>query len=908
MPKSTAATLAFNRGLIGELAQARVDLARYAMSAEIQQNWMTRVLGSMSLRPGMQYLGSTYSNARAKTIPFIFSSTDTAQLELTAGVMRVRVADALITRPAVSAQTTNGSFTSDVSGWTDSDESGATSAWATGGYLSLIGTGPNAAIRDQAVTVTEAGTEHALRIVIARGTVIFRVGSTQGDDDYVTETTLGVGTHSLAFTPTGTFNVRVMNRDIAAALVDSITVEAAGTLTLPTPWQEADLGMIRRSQSADVMYVAAKGYQQRKIERRGVHSWSIVLYQPKTGPFRNPNITPITITPSGLTGDINLVSSARLFKPGHVGALFQLTSAGQITTANITAGNQFTDPIQVTGVGGQRAFSILITGTFVGTFTLQYSVSAPGNWVDAKTYTTPQAISYNDQLDNQIIFYRVGIKSGDYSSGSAVATLSFSSGSATGVVRITGFTDQMHVSAAVLDALGGTDATSIWSEGSWSAFRGWPSSVVLHEGRLWWLGLSVYGSVSDDYENFDASIEGDSGTIQRSIGEGPIDSINWALALNRMLVGTPSAEISARSSSFDEPLTPTNFNLKPSSTQGSSTVDAVRMDKNGIYVQVSEQRLFELSYDLSSNDYISEDLTLLVPELNAAGIVGIAIQRKPDTRVHCWRADGTVGVLVFDKAENVTCWLEVITAGAVEDVSFMPGKGEDRVYYQVRRTINGQTVRYLEKWALESECTGLPMAKHADAHIMYSGQPTQVIGGLDHLEGQLVVGWGWNTVTPFIGGNGLEAGFDLLGPHLVTNGQITNLPSPVTDACIGLGYSAPWKSMKQAFAAAMGTPLNQTKRIDKVGLILRNTQAQALQVGADFDHLDDLPLDDLPITLGTQGTANEQPDTNAVLDKYDYQLAPFDDLWSTDSRLCMQAKAPRPCTVLAATVEMTTNG
>jgi hypothetical protein len=98
--------------------------------------------------------------------------------------------------------------------------------------------------------------------------------------------------------------------------------------------------------------------------------------------------------------------------------------------------------------------------------------------------------------------------------------------------------------------------------------------------------------------------------------------------------------------------------------------------------------------------------------------------------------------------------------------------------------------------------------------------------------------------------------------------------------------------------------LNQPKRIDKVGLILRNTQAQALQIGPDFDHMDDIPLDDLDRTLGD----DTQPDTNEVLVNYDYQLSPFDDIWSTDSRICLQAKAPRPCTVLAVTVEMTTNG
>lgn len=903
MPQQNNSRLAFNRGVLSPLALARVDLARYAMSAEIMENWIPRVLGSMMLRPGMQYLGSTRNNSQARVLDFVFSSSDMAQLELTAGVMRVWVKDAPLSRAAVTAQTVNGDFNTNLSGWTDNDEPGATSSWSAG-YLALVGDGTNSAIRDQTVTVNQPGTEHALRIVVSRGEIVLRVGSSTGDDDYVSETTLGTGTHSLAFTPGANFSIRVMNRTLYAALVDSITVEAAGVLELPIPWQTADLSLIRRVQSGDVLYVACKGYQQRKIERRGVHSWSVVLYQPKTGPFRLANITPTTITPSGLKGDITLTASKPLFKSGHIGALFRLTSAGQIATAAITAGNQFTDPIEVTGVGGQRAFSILITGTFSATFTLQYSVGAPGTWVDAKTYTTATAVSYNDQLDNQILFYRIGIKSGDYTSGSANATLSFSSGSSTGIVRVTGFSSQTSVTALVLDALGGTDATSEWTEGSWSDFRGWPSAVNLHEGRLWWHGLSVYGSISDDYENFDDSVEGDSGTIQRSIGEGPIETINWALSLNRMLVGTPSVETSARSSSFDEPLTPTNFNLKPSSTQGSSAVDAVRMDKNGIYVQRSTTHLFELSYDLNSNDYVSEDLTLLVPELNSAGIVGIAIQRKPDTRIHCWRADGTVGLLVFDKAENVTCWCNVTTLGFVEDVNILPGVTEDRVYYIVRRTVNGQTVRYREKWALESECTGLPMAKHADAHVMYAGAATQTIGGLSHLEGQLVYGWGWNTQTPFVGGNGLTAGFDLLGPHLVTNGQITNLPSPVTNACVGLGYSAPWKSMKQAFAAALGTPLSQRKRIDQIGLILLNTQAQALQIGTDFDHLEDIPFDELPRTLGD----DEQPDTNAVLDNFDYDLTPINDQWGTDSRICLLAKAPRPATVLCVTASMTTSG
>jgi len=234
---------AFNRGVISRLALARVDIARVALSAEIQRNWMPRVLGSMMLRPGLQYITSTKSNNRAKYFPFVFSSTDTALLELTNTVLRVLVNDVPITRAAVTSTISNGTFDTDLTDWTDADESGATSAWLTGGYMSLTGSGFNAAIRRQQVTVAGANinTQHALRIVINRGPVLLRVGSASGGDQYVSETSLGTGTHSIAFTPSGDFHVQLFNRTQNAALVDSIAIESAGVMELPTPWLEADL-------------------------------------------------------------------------------------------------------------------------------------------------------------------------------------------------------------------------------------------------------------------------------------------------------------------------------------------------------------------------------------------------------------------------------------------------------------------------------------------------------------------------------------------------------------------------------------------------------------------------------------------------------------------------------------------
>lgn len=921
MPRENQATLALNRGVLSLLALARVDLARYKMAAAVMVNWMARTLGSMMLRPGWGYIGTTAGNAFARNISFVFSAADLARIEVTQGLLRFWVQDSLVTRSAISTVVANGTFPTNLSSWTDASESGASVSWVSAGKVSFVGTGNNNAILDQQITPNPASARHALRIIVTRGPLTFRCGTIQGDDSYISETTLNTGTHSLAFTPPGDFWIRFENPNVNASLLASCTVEPAGILTLPAPWLTADIATLRWDQSADVVYIGAAGYQQMQIERRATDSWSIINYAPNNGPFRPINITNIALTPSAISGDITLTASKPLFKPGHLGALFRIISSGQLVTKILGSVDTYTDPILVTGIGDQRNFSVNVSGTFSGTLTIQYSVGTPGTWINTSNiYSTPQTGTIHDGLDNQTIYYRIGFTPGNYTSGSATASLAIPTGQITGIARVTGFTDNMHVNAAVLKSLGGATASTQWYEGSWSTFRGFPGTPKLWQGRLWWFGTSVFASVSDDYTNFDDTVLGDSGPIIGQLDSGAVDNIYWALGLQQLVLGTASAEISGRSTYIGDPITPTNFNFITGSTQGSANVNAVQMDRSGMFTQVGGSRVFSLELDIYTYSYKSQELTLLVPDFNKAGILQIAIQRKPDTRVHCLRTDGSVGIMVYDPTENVNCWLEVFPAngGIVEDISILPGSNEteDRVYYVVRRVVNGNTVRYHEKWALESECTGLPVAKLMDSHVVFtSASPTTTFNAVaPHLAGQTVCVWGWNTVTPYIDGNGNQPGIDL-GTYVVApDGTITGIknaeagPYPVTNAIIGLGYTAQWQSMKQAFAAAMGTPLNQSKRINQLGVVLQNTHARGVQIGNDFAHLDDLPLSDLPLVGEAGGADGSPPDLDCILNDYDHQMAGFNDIWSTDSRVCIQAASPRPASVLAFTVSMSTSG
>lgn len=865
MPRDSR--LNFNRGILSELAVGRQDLDRTQLASTRQNNWIPRIYGAMMLRPGLQFIGATDQNNQARYLPFIFSATDTALIELTNGLMRVLVNELPVKVVAVTAAVVNGTFNTTLNSWTDADEAGATSVWLAGGYMSLTGTGYNRAIRTQQVTVTETNSEHFLKIVIQRGPVTLRVGSSSGAEDYVTETNLGTGVHFLSFTPTGDFHIHLSSRTRYATLVDTVVVANAGDISFTTPWTTALLRRVRYSASGDVIYCACEGTQQRKIERRATRSWSLVLYEPGDGPFRIENVSSITLTPSAQSGDITLTASTPLFKTSQVGALFTIDSIGQKVSALLTGSNQFTDEIRVTGVGASRTFIWSVSGTYTGDFTLQMSVGEPGAWTDVFTANGVGTDDYNDVLDNQIIYYRIGFKPAAWLSGSATMTLTYSSGSISGVAKVTAFTSTTVVSAVVLKNLGNTVSSDIWAEGAWSDYRGYPSSVALYEGRIWWAGKNkIYGSISDAYESFDDTLEGDSGTISRSIGEGPIDNINWMLPLERLLLSTASSEQSAKSSSFDEPLSPTAFGLKRFSTLGSAKIGAVELDAEGIFVQRSGLRVYNLPFDPDRYNYTAVDMTALVPEIGDPGFVHLAVQRQPDTRVHCVRSDGVVAVLIYDRLENVRCWVTVETEGVVEDVVVLPADKEDAVYYVVKRVINGGTKRYLERWAIESECRGGLVSKLADSFVYYSGSPSASMSGLLHLEGEAVVVWG----------DGKD-----LGVYTVTGGVIT-LSEPVSDAVIGLSYMAQYQSTKLK-------ELDKAKRIHHVGLMLASTHYQGLRYGPDFSRLDDLPqVEDGDIVAA-----------DTVWEAYHKDVIEFDGSYDVDSRVCLEASAPRAATVLA---------
>jgi hypothetical protein len=878
MGRGNVPFLSFSGGEVSKEVLQRVDLEKYPTMAERMENFMPQLQGGTQFRPGLQMLHDATSGAsNVWMLPFIYSNSQKYLLYLSGGSMYVMKDGGVIQRLAVSCSITNGGFVGSLTGWTSiCVGTGYAVHGSTGDYLSIGNTnGVDLAGVRQAVTTASPGVQHAISINVGRGPVKLLVGTSTGAGDLLEVDDLRTGRHSLAFIPPGTtFHVQFSTTTRADRNVLSVAIEAAGDLSVPAPWSESEYANIRYCQSTDVVFVATGARIIKRVERRGDASWSIVDYNMKDGPWLDINTDLASyITPSAVNGDVTLTASKPIFKPGHVGSLYQLQHSGQNTSTTANGGDQFTNEIKVQGTGEARTFYITISGTWVGHINLLSSTGNDTSWIDTNFIFIANTTAYrvNDGSANQIIYYKLGFKSGDYTSGSADLRLDYSGGTTLGVARIIGYTSPTVVVAEAVTPFGQAAQTNNWNEGAWSDVQGWPKAITLYDGRLF-SGRSdnLTGSVSDAYESANAGLATASDAINRKVATGSVNSVQWMLGLLRLLVGTEGSEVSIRATMYDDPLTPTNFSVKDASTVGAANVAPVKYDSEGFFVSRDGEKIYMLAYNSQKMDYAGANMMKFNRHIGKGGIVSLAMARQPDPRLYAVRADGQCLVMLFDSDENVLAWSRIVTDGAIEQVCVLPGTPEDEVIFVVRRTIGGATWRYIERMG-PFTIDNATAAAQMDSYAVRTGSPTNTVTGATWLEGRTVCVWADGTART---------------PAVVTGGAVTFDGPAASTVCIGLPYTGYYKSGRLSYFAQGGTALNQLKRPTHVSLLLRDAVG-ALFYGQDFVTMDQ--VQDRQLT--------EHYDAAQVLRDIETEPLPMLGGRSRDARLCLKVASPYPMTV-----------
>jgi len=254
-------------------------------------------------------------------------------------------------------------------------------------------------------------------------------------------------------------------------------------------------------------------------------------------------------------------------------------------------------------------------------------------------------------------------------------------------------------------ALGtGPGATTDWAEGAWSNFRGFPTSVTFHEGRLVFAkGQEVFASYSQSFENFAAGSNAADAFIYK-IATEQVNAIRWMSSGPKALqVGTSGSTFSFSSGEAGIPITPTAIVVTRDTTYGSAKVLPKRIGNFVYFIQRNLKVLRELGFDFDTDSQQALDMTLLSDHITGDGIVDMAYQQAPNDTLWCVRSDGQMATLTRQIDQEVIGWARQISgrdsidAGKYESVAVVPiDEGNDEVWVIVRRYINGEYVRYIE--------------------------------------------------------------------------------------------------------------------------------------------------------------------------------------------------------------------
>ena len=632
---------------------------------------------------------------------------------------------------------------------------------------------------------------------------------------------------------------------------DGAQIQSGGSaLEIVSPYATADLFDLHYRQAGEVLVIVHRNYAPRRLVRFDQTTWrlrTVTFFPPASYEFGLRSTT--YLVPDAVSGsNVQFDAGASIFLASDV-------------NRDIIAGPGKATIITVDSASRVHAN---ITDDFLSTAQI-----AAGNWHISGSPQTTCTPSTTGPVGAGI---SLSLSSGGFRSEDVGKFVQINAG----VVEITGFSSALDVSGLVRTELAAVTGAppDAWSleEAAWSTLNVYPSEAGFFEGRLLLGGTSEqpetwWGSSSLDPYDF-ALGSTDDAALEFAIASGTLDRVRWFAGRKVLLIGTAGGEWTATGGA-DNPITPSNIQVRAATSHGSSDLMPIQAERAVIFATGSNRKLREMAFVFETDDYAAPDLLMLAEHLTASSsVVDLAFAEEPDPTIYAVRADGVLLQCTYLRQENVVGWHRHVTDGAYESVAVVPSPDANysQVWVIVRRTIGGQTKRYVEyfdpAFVMHSTAPGL----NTDAALVYTGTATQTVTGLSHLEGKSVDIVGNGAVYP---------------RATVTSGQVTLAGAATTPIEVGLPYTSTLQTMRpeiQTLGSSQGIPKAWARivaRLDKtLGLKING---QTIPFRSAGDPMDQSP----PLFTG---------------DKQVSQLG-----WDTDAWITITQEQPLPCTVLALT-------
>ncbi len=574
----------------------------------------------------------------------------------------------------------------------------------------------------------------------------------------------------------------------------------------------------------------------------------------------------VSLDGTGFTAYISGGVSSKIVEIANPYTEDQLLDIQFSQTADLLYFTHIEVPIQKLTRSSDTAWTLvapdIIGGPFQSENITAITVSSSATAIGAATFTASSPIFSADMVDQ--LFSLAG------TTGAPAVQ---------GYAKITAFTSSTIVDVDIIQTLSSGAATDVWAFGSFGVNPGFPTACGFHEQRFY-VGATtlepstLFGSQILEFENFTAGEALDNEALKFEIATEQVNAIRWLNSGRGLAIGTAGGAFIASSGADFITLTPTNISIRRETTFGAQLIIAKRIGNFLYYVQRGARKMREFSYNFDIDSHLSLDMTLLSEQISESGWTVMDFQQSPHPILWCVRSDGQMSTMTRQSDQEVIAWSRQVTAetiagaGSYESVASIPKGEEDQVWVTVKRTVDGTTRRFIEFFS-PIDFGILNDAFFVDSGLSYAGASTQVLTGLDHLEGETVTILNEGAVEP---------------DRTVTNGQIT-LDSATTRAHVGLAYTSSINTLKLEGGSNLGTAQGKIARINEVTFKFFKT------VGAIF---------------GREGVTNQiffrntgdPMDTAVPLFTGDKRVQ-FPKGYDREPRVFIKQEQPLPMTVLA---------
>ena len=389
------------------------------------------------------------------------------------------------------------------------------------------------------------------------------------------------------------------------------------------------------------------------------------------------------------------------------------------------------------------------------------------------------------------------------------------------------------------------------------------------------------------YFNYNTSspIQADD-AIQVSLASGQLETIKSLISTAPgLIVFTDRSSWLVTGGSLGSAISPSTIVANRQSQNGASDVPPLLINFDILFVEEKGSSIRDANYNYYAQVFTGTDISAVSSHLfYGYQITEWAWAQAPFKVIWAVRNDGVLLSLTFAKEEDFMAWAHHDTNGLFKSVATIPelvadGMIVDAVYTVVQRTINGNTVQYIERFAERIYGGQAKNAWTVDAAIQYSGSPTAAFSGAQQLAGATVTGLADGKVIP---------------PFTMPVSGSFLLSAPASLVTVGLAFTP----QLQTLPIEVGEPTTQGKQKKISGVVVRCVDTLGLSIGASFASA--VPMQDL--IVGNVGSMTNKVVTDLVTGD---ARTIIDPLWASQGQFCIQQTLPLPATITGVIPQLT---